>query len=43
MTNEEARALWNSEEWSRGDLMVLFRNAVELNNRGLDVPFTGTD
>ena len=37
---EEAKEIWNSEDWSRGDVMVLFRNAVELNNRGLDVPFS---
>jgi hypothetical protein len=36
----EAKAIWDSEDWSRGDVMVLFRNAVELNNRGLDVPFS---
>lgn len=36
----EAKAIWDSEEWSRGDVMVLFRNAVELNNRGLDIPFS---
>jgi hypothetical protein len=36
----EAKAIWESEDWSRGDVMVLFRNAVELNNRGLDVPFS---
>jgi hypothetical protein len=40
MSVEEAKEIWNSEEWSRGDVMVLFRNAVELNNRGLDVPFS---
>jgi hypothetical protein len=40
ITGEEARSIWNSEDWSRGDVMVLFRNAVELNNRGLDVPFS---
>jgi hypothetical protein len=39
----EAKAIWDSDEWSRGDVMVLFRNAVELNNRGLDVPFTESD
>jgi hypothetical protein len=39
----EAKKIWDSEEWSRGDVMVLFRNAVELNNRGLDVPFSETD
>lgn len=37
---EDAKEIWNSEEWSRGDLMVLFRNAVELNNRGIDIPFS---
>lgn len=40
ITPDEAKAIWDSEEWSRGDVMVLFRNAVELNNRGLDVPFS---
>lgn len=39
MTHEDAIEIWESEAWSRGDLMVLFRNAVELNNRGLDIPF----
>jgi hypothetical protein len=36
----EAKEIWDSDDWSRGDVMVLFRNAVELNNRGLDVPFS---
>ena len=36
----EAKKIWDSDDWSRGDVMVLFRNAVELNNRGLDVPFS---
>ena len=35
-----AKEIWDSPEWSRGDLMVLFRNAVDLNNRGLDIPFS---
>lgn len=39
----EAKKIWDSEDWSRGDVMVLFRNAVELNNRGLDIPFSETD
>ena len=37
---DDAQEIWESEDWSRGDLMVLFRNAVELNNRGLDIPFS---
>ena len=40
ITLEEAKSIWVSDDWSRGDVMVLFRNAVELNNRGLDVPFS---
>jgi hypothetical protein len=39
----EAKKLWDSDDWSRGDVMVLFRQAVELNNRGLDIPFTEND
>jgi hypothetical protein len=37
---KDAKEIWDSEDWSRGDLMVLFRNAVELNNRGIDIPFS---
>lgn len=37
---EDAKEIWESPDWSRGDLMVLFRNAVELNNRGIDIPFS---
>jgi hypothetical protein len=40
ITPAEAKEIWDSDDWSRGDVMVLFRNAVELNNRGLDVPFS---
>lgn len=40
MSAEDAKEIWESPGWSRGDLMVLFRNAVELNNRGLDIPFS---
>ena len=43
MTESDMKEIWSSPEWSRGDLMVLFRHAVELNNRGVDIPFTGTD
>lgn len=41
MSENDAREIWQSPEWSRGDLMVLFRKAVELNNRGVDIPFNG--
>jgi hypothetical protein len=39
----DAKAIWESEDWSRGELMVLFRNAVEINNKGFDIPFNETD
>ena len=40
LTEADALEIWNSPDWSRGDLMVLFRNAVDVNNRGLDIPFS---
>lgn len=40
MSPEDAKEIWESEDWSRGDLMVLFRNAVDINNQGFDIPFT---
>lgn len=43
ISNDEAKAIWESEDWSRGELMVLFRNAVEINNKGIDIPFSETD
>jgi hypothetical protein len=42
MTASDAKDIWDSPDWSRGDLMVLFRNAVDLNNRGLDIPFSAS-
>lgn len=42
MTPNEAKELWESEEWSRGEVMELFVAAVEVCSRGLDVPFTET-
>jgi len=40
MSEADAKEIWESPEWSRGDLMVLFRKAVELNNKGVDIPFS---
>lgn len=42
ISEADALEIWNSPGWSRGDVMVLFRNAVELCNRGIDIPFTAT-
>jgi hypothetical protein len=41
ISEQDAKEIWESEAWSRGDLMVLFRNAVDLNNQGFDIPFIG--
>jgi hypothetical protein len=40
ITDEEATEIWNSEQWSRGELSELFYGCVEVNAKGLDVPFT---
>lgn len=42
MTEDEARELWTSDQWSRGELMQMFMSCVEVNSAGLDVPFTAT-
>lgn len=42
LTANEAKELWESDEWSRGEVMELFVAAVEVNSRGLDVPFTAS-
>ena len=41
LTEDEAKAIWESPDWSRGELMTLFGNAIEICNQGMDVPFTG--
>lgn len=40
MTPNEAKELWDSDEWSRGEVMEIFASSVEVCSRGLDVPFT---
>lgn len=37
MTIEDARAIWNSEHWNRGEIWDLFSNAVEVCTNGLEV------
>lgn len=43
MDPEDAQALWESDEWSRGELTELFLAAVQINQAGLDIPFTDSD
>lgn len=40
LTREQAQALLTSAEWSGGEVMAIFMNAMRLQNAGLDVPFT---
>lgn len=42
MTYNEARDLWESDEWTTGELNALFDVASNLCMAGLDIPFTGT-
>lgn len=39
LSYDEAKSLWDSDEWSRGETMSLFGNAVELCNKALNAPF----
>lgn len=41
LSYDEAKAIWDSEDWSRGEVMTLFAGCVELCNKGLNIPFTG--
>lgn len=40
---EDAKEIYNSPEWSGGEVGGLFIEALKLCNAGLDVPFTGND
>jgi hypothetical protein len=40
LSETEAAQIWNSSDWGRGEVMSLFSAAVEICNKGLDIPFT---
>lgn len=40
MTPNEVIEIWNSDDWSRGEVMELFVASIEVCSKGLDVPFT---
>jgi hypothetical protein len=40
MSAADATKLWNSPEWSRGEVTELFLACIEVCSKGLDVPFT---
>jgi hypothetical protein len=43
LTEDQANQIWTSNEWSRGELTQLFLGCVEVNSKGLDVPFIDAD
>ncbi len=43
MDQKQWSEIWNSPDWNRGEMMQLFLVAVELCNRGLDIPLSETD
>jgi hypothetical protein len=42
MTYRDAKSIWDSDDWSRGEVVTLWRKALDLCNRGMDVPFTAS-
>lgn len=40
LTVDEATAIWESDSWSRGELMDVFVALIKLNSDGLNIPFT---
>lgn len=43
LSKEEARDIWNSDEWSTGELNFLFDTCTNLCTEGFNVPFTESD
>jgi hypothetical protein len=43
LSEEQAKQIWDSGDWSRGELTEFFLACVEVNSKGLDVPFTEAD
>lgn len=43
ISEQDAKEIWASEDWSTGELTTLFEAVSNLCMRGLDIPFTGTD
>jgi hypothetical protein len=41
ISEQDTLQIWNSSDWNRGEVMSLFTAAVEICNKGLDIPFTG--
>lgn len=40
MSEEDAKEIWMSDDWNRGERMMLLMAAIEVCTAGLNVPFT---
>lgn len=43
LTEDDAKALWRSEDWNRGELFSLFSKCAEVCNSGVDLGPTAAD
>lgn len=43
MSEEDAKEIWESDNWNRGERMQLLMACIEVCTRGLDVPFNSSD
>lgn len=43
LTLEDAKEIFESDSWNRGELMMLFYAAIEVNTRGHELPPTNSD
>jgi hypothetical protein len=43
MSEEDAKEIWESEDWNRGELMILLMSAIEVCTTGLNIPFKRPD
>lgn len=40
---EDAKEIWESDNWNRGERLMLLMSAMEVCTKGLDIPFTSSD
>jgi len=43
LTVKQWSEIWNSDDWSRGEITDIYSEALKLANKGLDIPFTDND
>jgi len=40
LSEEDVKEIWNSEDWNRGERMMLLMSAIEVCTAGLNLPFS---